>query len=662
MSTNSKKTTREIKAGKEFEPLGMALSRWEKKIVQSYIAHWNRTCPRNLAQQLRFLDRKWRSTHHMLRVCTVALILADLLDQDWLVTVEGGEIYAVPSELRTDVAFDPKKHKERLRRTLRKGRDKQVQEPSVRSFLNSMERGGVLSLVDSGAELLKEIQDRPQTIESLAEIIDPEVLVCGRDIYDEVTGLNSHDIWRYFRYTWSLEYRSTPGRTMPIIIRNRTRPNRPVIGIALLASPVMRLLQRDTWFGWSTDVWRQQLKDNALTPKEWCAQALSVLDSAISGVRYDDLISTDALRYPSTNDVILLERRAAGADALRTRLLEEVHAGTQNNYLTRGAIKEALPDTDWLEASSDPLFVKKRAEVLVSLLGARGALLNASERKLSRETLLDFLSTREGTRSLTTVAREQLKLAVSSQLMDVAICGAIPPYNQLIGGKLVTLLLTSKEIRDAYRDRYDGQASIIASQMAGRPVVKEAELRYLTTSSLYGNVGSSQYNRLKLSGDDHPELKNDIAWQKIGKTRGFGSVHLSNSTVECLRDAGVDFHGARRINSRFGEGTNPRIRQIREGLESLGIESERVLAHSTPRILYGNKLTGENSVDAISKAWIRRWLIGRVGRDDLEERLAPLGPQFICDELASDCEGQFVLPLEDGSAHIHSNSSSAGTR
>ncbi|WP_152463812.1 Druantia anti-phage system protein DruA [Roseivivax sp. THAF30] len=661
MSGNVKETIREIEAGKEFEPLGMALSRWEKEIVQSYIAHWRRSCPTELANQLRSLDRKWRSTRHMRRVCAVALILADLLDQDWLVTAEKGDIYVVPSELRTDVEFDPRKHKERLRRSLRKGRDKQVQEPSVRSFLNSMERGGVLSLIDSGADLLKELQARPHTVESLAEVIDPEVVVCARDVTDDVTGLNSLDVWRYFRHTWSLEYRPTPGRTMPIIIRNRARPNRPVIGIALLASPVMRLLQRDAWFGWSADALRQGRQDETQSVKQWLAQAMAVLENAISGIRYDDLISAEAVKKPTKDDIILLERKAAGADALRARLLEEVHSGEESTYLTRGAVKEALPETDWLEASSDPLFIKKRAEVLVSLLDAKRSLMSVSRKKLSREALLEFLDKREGDRFLTTIARERLKLAVSSQLMDVAICGAIPPYNQLIGGKLVTLLLTSKEIQNAYRTRYGGQASIIASQMAGRPVVKEAELTCLTTSSLYGNAGSSQYNRLRLSGEDHPELSNDISWQRIGKTRGFGSVHLSNATVECLRDASVDFHGARRINSRFGEGTNPRMRQIREGLEALGIESDRVLAHSTPRILYGCKLTGTNSAKAISKAWIRRWLIGRVGRDDLAARLLPLGPKSVSDELASDGEGQFVLPLEDGTVHSRSSSASAGT-
>ncbi|MEP7349765.1 MAG: Druantia anti-phage system protein DruA [Sphingorhabdus sp.] len=43
--------------------------------------------------------------------------------------------------------------------------------------------------------------------------------------------------------------------------------------------------------------------------------------------------------------------------------------------------------------------------------------------------------------------------------MDVSICGAVAPYNELLGGKLVALLLASKEIREYYSERYSGQIS-----------------------------------------------------------------------------------------------------------------------------------------------------------------------------------------------------------
>jgi hypothetical protein len=74
-----------------------------------------------------------------------------------------------------------------------------------------------------------------------------------------ITGLNRIDIWRYFRHTWSLEYRPIPGRQWPLLIRNAARPRRPIIGIALLASPVMRLRIRDNWIGWTPSAWAKRL-------------------------------------------------------------------------------------------------------------------------------------------------------------------------------------------------------------------------------------------------------------------------------------------------------------------------------------------------------------------------------------------------------------------
>src|SRR5437899_6175427 len=102
-----------------------------------------------------------------------------------------------------------------------------------------------------------------------------------------------------------------------------------------------------------------------------------------------------------------------------------------------------------------------------------------------------------GLRTLSVALIEVRKAGLSSQVADVSVCGAIAPYNVLLGGKLVALLMTSQEVRDAYRKRYAGQVSIISSQMAGREIYRPAELKLLTTTSLYGN-GSSQYNRLRL--------------------------------------------------------------------------------------------------------------------------------------------------------------------
>ncbi|OWK24656.1 hypothetical protein AJ87_20005 [Rhizobium yanglingense] len=40
--------------------------------------------------------------------------------------------------------------------------------------------------------------------------------------------------------------------------------------------------------------------------------------------------------------------------------------------------------------------------------------------------------------------------AFNGKVADVSVCGAVQPDNEFLGGKLVVLLLTSAEVRDAY--------------------------------------------------------------------------------------------------------------------------------------------------------------------------------------------------------------------
>jgi hypothetical protein len=244
---------------------------------------------------------------------------------------------------------------------------------------------------------------------------------------------------------------------------------------------------------------------------------------------------------------------------------------------------------------------------------------------------------------------------------DVSICGAVHPYNGLLVGKLVAMLLSSREVRDAYAVRYGGQVSVIASQMAGFAVTKPAQLRILTTTSLYG-VGSSQYNRLSLRAADFPDLGHDIKWSAIGKslTGGFGTLHLSGETTQALRSMAILRHDARRVNNRFGEGTSPRLRQIREGLDALGLKSDSVLHHATPRIFYGceleprvrDALVGLATVDnvapscaAVTAAWQQRWLVNRMMRPETIAALSTLGPSSVRSSLHLDDDGQFSLPV-----------------
>ena len=244
--------------------------------------------------------------------------------------------------------------------------------------------------------------------------------------------------------------------------------------------------------------------------------------------------------------------------------------------------KYANADADWRAASEDHLFVRKRAETLAELLDAKRAFQSLNWNHSGPDLLRQLLSHPNGLRTINAALVEVRKAGLSSQVADVSVCGAVAPYNALLGGKLVALLMMAQEVRDAYRRRYSAQASLISSQMAGRPIFRPAELKFLTTTSLYGN-GSSQYNRLRLRREDFPQLEHDIMWQELAQTAGYGTVHLQAATVQVLREYSERTHGARRINNRFGEGASPRLRQVREAMDALGINSSSIL-HNASRV------------------------------------------------------------------------------
>ena len=133
--------------------------------------------------------------------------------------------------------------------------------------------------------------------------------------------------------------------------------------------------------------------------------------------------------------------------------------------------------------------------------------------------------------ALETALRLIKQRAVAENLMEVITCGAVPPYGEILGGKLVAMLLTSPRVVADFRARYEGRVSLIASGMKGAPVRRRPRLGVLTTSSLY-SVGSSQYNRLRVPGVLGGS--GTVAYQQIGTSSSYGTVHFSPGTAEAL--------------------------------------------------------------------------------------------------------------------------------
>jgi len=292
--------------------------------------------------------------------------------------------------------------------------------------------------------------------------IDPVIEVCETN--------KQHALFRIFRYYWSSPYSDYVGRRIKLLVRDNGLPNRPVIGIAALGSPIIHIPERDDFIGWD----------------------------------------------------------------IKTR--------TKNLIYT----------------------------------------------------------------------------------MDAYVIGAVPPYNYLLGGKLISYILASNEVRKIYNEKYKDQVTIIDKRVSN-------SLVGIFTTSLFGK--SSQYNRLKYN--------DELLYKEIGYTKGYGTLHLSGETIQAmvklLKAKGVD------VNHDFGDGPSWVMRVIRTAGDMLGFDSDFLLRHSFKRSIYfvplaknySDVLNGENvkplyhnySQKKLVEHWRNRWLDNRRKNIDVITNILEFSPE-----------------------------------
>lgn len=206
------------------------------------------------------------------------------------------------------------------------------------------------------------------------------------------------------------------------------------------------------------------------------------------------------------------------------------------------------------------------------------------------------------------IPKSELDIWVNKSLNAQRV-GALPPYNELLGGKMVALTLASNEIREAYRKKYKGYISIIK----GRHI--EPELLFITTTSAFGK--SSIYNRLKYKGE--------IVAESLGFTKGYGSFHISDEIykriLDYLTDLGYD------VSRSYGDGPSKKMKILRMGFEKLGLPNYHRHGVAREFFLFSHV---NNLKDVIQKKaspkwkdrsfidlmefWRERWLIPRAKR------------------------------------------------
>ncbi len=602
----------------------------------------------DLVSELRLKGEQPSTTTDSLKFKTFCSLLADLAELNWTIEItrKGFEI-SPPKYIKSAEA------KIKAKESNQKAAQTDISNLQDANFINRLRNPfgskakSIDALVDDGNELknlfekINKIKNEEKKIEELKKIIKPEIQHCFLDETCSFTGIRLMDIWRYFRLTWSMPYQTSNARTMPFLVRNGARPNKPVIGIFQLVNPFFNNTGRNNFLKWDNYLSAvKEIKDKNLTIDELGNAFLKSIEKALSETRYDDfdLKETD-IKKP--NDQII-----SHFSKLTEKYRTQEHEEEKINYVKKIKIKTRKEVETSKSRSEEKMYLKKRSKRLSKLLFARKIFNECGLKKNPKRAITIMLQTTDGKRAMN-IALEYMRQGIySTQAADLNVCGAIAPYNEIIGGKLITLLSTSKNVIDKYNENYKKEKSIISSAVAGRDLVKPSKLLFLTVSSLY-DISSSQYNRLKLYKKDFPKLKSDLVWHEAGFTEGLGSYHISQNTSDLINELTAKVKKFKK-QSISGKGPSHKIRKIIIGLRILNLNPENIMFHNQRRrnyvffhkkqkemtkYLYGIKKVENfnhcSSENAITEAWMKRWLVNRINRKETLNKLKTLNSKSI---------------------------------
>ncbi|MBL8619376.1 MAG: DUF4338 domain-containing protein [Deltaproteobacteria bacterium] len=632
-----------------------------------------------------------------LRVAMYARLLVDLVAAGWRLEEELGRLFLIPlSPLAARSDEELLAAKSTVRRTM---------DARVRSSLRAARVGALVSAAEPRVRAL--MADPRALAEALRSrgpsAVKPYVELAraadGAESPDPTTGLSRYTIFVYMRWWWSFPYNDSPGRSLPFLIRDAGQPGHPVCGLLCLASPVLRMTQRDSALGLST-AWLQAVVAGLLAAADGPA-ALEELLRAIASSG-GPARATLWPQLAKVLQVVDLERwargtppaaRAEAAEAAAARLLQDLIEELRGSeaLIDRSGLRidpaarledqiAALRDradaaerlwrrlrgvssikpehsaaVDAIEAElrasqgggqlspRDALFVKKRHRQLARLwearaqleaLRARGAPLKQLAAALRAHELYGPAPARRQRgagpsaaelkadgQALGAAMEERRVRVLAAQVAEVTVCGAVPPYNAVLGGKLAAVAALSREVAAAWRSIYGSSRSDITSRMAGRDVTRDADLLALSTTGFYG-VGNAQYNRAVL-----PWQGAQRGWREAGLTAGHGTLHLSDATAALGRELLEAKRGGKLINSQFGEGPSERLRSLRDAINEVGLPANDLLQHGAPRVIFvapldgappykeeGSWSTKAPTLDEVTELWRGRWLNGRLQR------------------------------------------------
>lgn len=144
-------------------------------------------------------------------------VLVDLSLQGWIFDIQD-------NSLTLKMEIDNVDDKQKIRYRLSAEKNAQFKTPSVAAFIKQMETSktyrennlSIKNLIGDKNLLLQNIRNGNRVCKPYIQMVTNE--------RDDLTGYKLSDIWRYFRYTWSIPYKTMPGRNLFYLVRDRLQP------------------------------------------------------------------------------------------------------------------------------------------------------------------------------------------------------------------------------------------------------------------------------------------------------------------------------------------------------------------------------------------------------------------------------------------------------
>lgn len=195
------------------------------------------------------------------------------------------------------------------------------------------------------------------------------------------------------------------------------------------------------------------------------------------------------------------------------------------------------------------------------------------------------------------------------KVMDGFVIGSVPPYNFILGGKLVASMLFSNNVRRDFYNKYEGTKSLISGKIHSGVLVS------ITTLSALGK--SAIYDRLKLPSGQR--------YISTGYSQGWGEFHFNGSNYEQMKNLVLALSGSGRKKIEWGTGFRNKREVVNKALKLLGIprgyskhgvKREQFiipLAKNYKEVLCKNSKPDyyDMSVEEISDYMKKRWILPR---------------------------------------------------